>query len=283
MHRWTWSRPAGRSWRSSAGRRGQSAGGAHRGVLASLEAHTGSRLTGRRNAKGDAVYAADLAAEHAAIVALQRFSEPLHLVSEESGELQPAENGARHCVVIDPVDGSDNQARELPLSALSVAVLPVDAPLHPDEVEAAVVGPLDGGEPWLVVAGRGKAGLAAPRHLRCDTDRRRAPVGRAQPPRLLSGARGRALACSWRPLVWLRLKSACARCRWTPRCPHRHQGPPHAGELSAGAALVTAAGGSVVGTDGKALPATRALTDRVDLIAAAAPALAAALVEALGR
>ena len=129
---------------------------AHRGVLASLEARAVPQPIGRYNAKGDAVYAADLAAEHAAIVALQRFPEPLHLVSEESGELQPAENGARHCVVIDPVDGSDNQARELPLSALSVAVLRVEAPLHPDEVEAAIVGPLEGGEPWLVVIGGAK-------------------------------------------------------------------------------------------------------------------------------
>ena len=127
--------------------------GAHRGVLASLEARAVPRPTGRYNAKGDAVYAADLAAEHAAIAELQRFIEPLHLVSEETGELQTAENGARHRVVIDPIDGSDNQARELPLSALSVAVLLVDAPLHPDEVEAAIVGPLDGGEPWLVVLG----------------------------------------------------------------------------------------------------------------------------------
>ena len=80
--------------------------GAHRGVLASLEARTVSRPTGQYNAKGDAVYAADLAAEHAAIAELHRYSKPLRLVSEESGELQPAENGVRHRVVIDPIDGS---------------------------------------------------------------------------------------------------------------------------------------------------------------------------------
>ena len=258
--------------------------GAHRGVLASLEAHTGSRPTGRRNAKGDAVYAADLAAEHAVIVALQRFSEPLHLVSEESGELQPAENGARHCVVIDPVDGSDNQARELPLSALSVAVLPVDAPLHPDEVEAAVVGPLDGGEPWLVVRGegarRGLQPLATSGVTRIEDALLSVELNHHDScPALadvLSRARGvRSYGCASRALALVAGGHLDAhidiRGRLTPE------------SYLAGAALVTAAGGSVVGTDGKALPATRALTDRVDLIAAAAPALAAALVEALGR
>ena len=51
----------------------------------------------------------------------------------------------------------------------------------------------------------------------------------------------------------------------------------------AGAALVTEAGGSIVGIDGQPLPATRALTDRVNLIAAATTALAKALAKALGR
>ena len=51
----------------------------------------------------------------------------------------------------------------------------------------------------------------------------------------------------------------------------------------AGAALVTEAGGSVVGANGQPLPATHALTDRVDLIAASTAALAAALAKALGR
>ena len=228
--------------------------------------------------------AADLAAEHAAIVELQRFIEPLHLVSEETGELQTAENGARHRVVIDPIDGSDNQARELPLSALSVAVLSVDAPLHPDEVEAAIVGPLDGGEPWLVVLGeaanRGLQPLATSGVTRIEDAFVSVELNHHEPcPALMNVlARARAVrsyGCASRALALVASGNLDAhidiRGRLTPE------------SYLAGASLVAAAGGSVVGTDGKALPATWALTDRVDLIAAATPALAATLVAALAR
>jgi hypothetical protein len=39
------------------------------------------------------------------------------------------------------------------LSALSCAVLPVDAPLHPDWVEAALVGPLEQDTPLIALKG----------------------------------------------------------------------------------------------------------------------------------
>ena len=51
----------------------------------------------------------------------------------------------------------------------------------------------------------------------------------------------------------------------------------------AGAALVTAAGGHVVGADGALIAPARSLTDRVGLIAAATRDLASALVEALAQ
>ena len=61
----------------------------------------------------------------------------------------------RYRLVLDPVDGSDNWVRELPLSALSCAVLLVDAPLHPDWVEAALVGPFEQDTPLIAIKGSG--------------------------------------------------------------------------------------------------------------------------------
>ena len=94
--------------------------------------------TGAKNAKGDDVKRFDLVANAAAVAALWKMQLPLVVDSEESGRQEIGSGTPLHRLVLDPVDGSDNWARGLPLSALSCAVLPVDAPLHPDWVEAAL-------------------------------------------------------------------------------------------------------------------------------------------------
>jgi fructose-1,6-bisphosphatase/inositol monophosphatase family enzyme len=75
--------------------------------------------------------------------------------SEESGRQEIGSGTPRYRLVLDPVDGSDNWARGLPLSALSCAVLPVDAPVHPDWVKAALVGPLEQDTPLIAIKGCG--------------------------------------------------------------------------------------------------------------------------------
>ena len=73
--------------------------------------------------------------------------------SEESGRQEIGSDTPRYRLVLNPVDGSDNWARGLPLSALSCAVLPVDAPVHPDWVEAVLVGPLEQDTPLIAIKG----------------------------------------------------------------------------------------------------------------------------------
>jgi len=222
--------------------------GAHRKVLACLDGAVAHRPTGRRNAKGDAVYAADLAAERAVRRALAPLPEPLQLLSEEGGEPAPTAGDARYKLVVDPIDGSDNHARGLPLAALSIAVLAIDAPLHPDAVEAGMVGPLEGGEPWLVTrddgARRGTRPLAASAVTRIEEAfvsvelNHHAPA----PPlaNVLARARGvRSHGCASRALALVADGALDAhidvRGRLTPE------------SYLAGAALVAAAGGSVTG------------------------------------
>ena len=110
---------------------------------------------GRTNAKGDDVRLFDLAANAAAIDVLKDAPVALVIDSEESAPLEVGPGRPRHRLVLDPVDGSDNWARGLPLSALSCAVLPIDAPLHPDSVEAAMVGPLEEEPPLIALKGSG--------------------------------------------------------------------------------------------------------------------------------
>lgn len=258
--------------------------GVHRKVLACLDGAVARRPTDRRNAKGDAVYAADLAAERAVRRALAPAPEPLQFLSEEACEPAPAPDGARYKLVVDPIDGSDNHARGLPLAALSIAVLAIEAPLHPDAVEAGMVGPLEGGEPWLVTredgARRGARPLAVSPVMRIEEAfvsvelNHHAPA----PPlaKVLARARAvRSYGCASRALALVAAGALDAhidlRGRLTPE------------SYLAGAALVVAAGGSVTGIDGGSLRGARHRLDRTSLIAASTGALAAALAEALRR
>jgi fructose-1,6-bisphosphatase/inositol monophosphatase family enzyme len=109
----------------------------HRQVRRTV-ANAGRIGTGTTNAKGDDVKLFDLAADDAALAVFQSFQMPLVIDSEESGCREIGSGMPRYRLILDPVDGSDNWARGLPLSALSCAVLPVDAALHPDCVEAAL-------------------------------------------------------------------------------------------------------------------------------------------------
>ncbi len=111
--------------------------------------------SGARNAKGDDVKPFDLAANDAALAVLEELQLSLFVDSEESRPREIGSGTPRFRLVLDPVDGSDNWARGLPLSALSCAVLPVDAPLHPDWVEAALVGPLEQDTPLIAIKGSG--------------------------------------------------------------------------------------------------------------------------------
>ncbi len=111
--------------------------------------------TGSKNAKGDDVKRFDLVANDAALALLEELQVSLVVDSEECGRQEIGHGTQRQRLILDPVDGSDNWARGLPLSALSCAVLPIDAPLHPDWVEAALVGPLKQETPLIALKGSG--------------------------------------------------------------------------------------------------------------------------------
>lgn len=74
------------------------------------------------------------------------------VLSEESETRQFGNQPPKWRFVVDPVDGSDNRAKGLPLSAVSIAVLDPEGPLAPDRVRWAMVGGLD--EEQSLVAGR---------------------------------------------------------------------------------------------------------------------------------
>lgn len=245
-------------------------------VLASAKAGSGTR-----NAKGDAVGRYDIAADEAARAHLESWDVPLILDSEESGRSEIGVGAARIRVILDPVDGSDNWSRGLPLSALSCAVLPVAAPLHPEHVAAAIVAPFGGGAPWLAETGggawRGDVRLATSGVGDIGAALIAVELNHAAPtPELMADARGvRSYGCASRALAMVAAGEIDAYIDTRGRLT--------AESYLAGARLVLEAGGHVAGLDGAPLPAVAGLTERVSLIAAATRPLCAYIAERLAR
>ncbi len=244
----------------------------------------GREAIGTRNAKGDDVKVFDLAAEDAALAILRELQPPILVDSEESEPLEVGPGRPQHRLVLDPVDGSDNWARGLPLSALSCAVLPIDAPLHPDSVEAAMVGPLEEETPLIALKGsgawRGSTRFAVS-GVRSITDALiSVELNHFSPSpglaRLTSRARGvRCYGCASRALSLVAVGATDAHVDLRGRLT--------AESYLAAARLVIEAGGCVVGIDGPPLPAATVLTDGVCLIAAGSRELCDAIVDCLHR
>ncbi len=253
----------------------------HRRVRSAV-AKAGRAGTGSKNAKGDDVKCFDLVANDAALAVLKELQLPVVVDSEESQPVEIGSGTPRHRLVLDPVDGSDNWARGLPLSALSCAVLPVDAPLHPDWVEAALVGPLDQDTPLIALKGsgawRGKQRLrtsgvrnVAGAMISVELNHFSPSPGLAL---LMTAARGvRDYGCASRAISLVAEGATDAHVDVRGRLT--------AESYLAAARLVIEAGGWVVGLDGTTLTAPESLTDRVSLIAASSRELCDKIVKIL--
>ena len=239
--------------------------------------------TGSKNAKGDEVKRFDLVANDAALNVLRELQLPVVVDSEESGRQEIASGTPRHRLVLDPVDGSDNWARGLPTSALSCAVLRVDAPLHPDWVEAALVGPLEQDTPLIALKGagawHGKDRLEtsqvrdiAGAMISVELNHHSPSSGLA---RLMAAARGvRSYGCASRAISLVAAGATDAHVDVRGRLT--------AESYLAAARLVIEAGGWVAGVDGTALAEAESLTDGLGLVAASSRELCDEIAQVLG-
>ena len=114
----------------------------HSRVCRRLQHETGLAAPVGQNAKGDTQQRFDVVADAVIRRALRESFGSGIILSEESDAVQFGEAPPSYRFVVDPVDGSDNWGRGLPLSAVSIAVLPVDGPIQPDRVSWAMVGEL---------------------------------------------------------------------------------------------------------------------------------------------
>ena len=110
-----------------------------------------SVATGGRGEGGDRTLVIDTAAEDAIFLELESIGIGLTAVSEERGHVPIAGGGPVH-VIIDPIDGSRNAKRRMPLYAVSIAVADDDTM---GGVSFGYVKDLGSGEEWWAERGAG--------------------------------------------------------------------------------------------------------------------------------
>jgi myo-inositol-1(or 4)-monophosphatase len=110
-----------------------------------------SVATGSRGEGGDRTLVIDTAAEDAIFLELESIGVGLTAVSEERGHVPIAGGGPVH-VIIDPIDGSRNAKRRMPLHAVSIAVADDDTM---GGVSFGYVKDLGSGEEWWAQRGAG--------------------------------------------------------------------------------------------------------------------------------
>ncbi len=237
---------------------------------------------GRQNAKGDIQRSFDLAADECVRRYLEREFPAGVLLSEESDERRFGTGEAQYCFVIDPVDGSDNFARRLPLAAVNIAVLPVGGPLSPEQVLFSLVGDLRDESP--ILAARGEGAHRASTRLETSSVARLSEAfvscelnHFAPPPQLgtlLSRARGvRSYGCCSLALSLVASGAIDAHVDVRDRLTLE--------SFLAASLAVEEAGGSIVDRKGNPLDALTGLEQRTSLIAAASSELAKEIVNVL--
>jgi myo-inositol-1(or 4)-monophosphatase len=119
-----------------------------------------SRHLGRGEG-GDMTLAIDGAVEDAVFTELERLGVPMCVVSEERGVVEIAGGGPVR-LVIDPIDGSLNAKRRIPLYSISIAVAEGD---DMSAVRFAYIADFARGEEWWATHGEGAYGNGERLHI----------------------------------------------------------------------------------------------------------------------
>jgi len=242
-----------------------------------------ANVSSELNPKGDVQQPFDLSADKRIRQELEALCFSGVILSEERAEgIVFGRQPPRYRFVVDPVDGSDNHGRGLPLSAVSIAVLVGEGPLGLEQVMHALVGSLDEETPLLGTrqqgAWQGTVRMQTSGVRRIEDAFVSCELNHWAPDRrlgeILRRSRGiRTYGCASRAIALVASGALDAhidvRDRLTPE------------SFLSASLLLTEAGGYVCRPDGSPLGPFSSIRDKTGLIAAAGEDLALAIVAAL--
>lgn len=113
-----------------------------------------SERTGDLNPYGDKTLLLDVKAEDAIINVLSSSGTHFEILTEEKGFIKN-ENNPEYLALIDPIDGSANLERGIPLISIGISLVPYRDTMNSDDAEISVIDSVFTNETYIAVAGKG--------------------------------------------------------------------------------------------------------------------------------
>ena len=113
-----------------------------------------NEYTGTINPYGDQTLVLDLRAEDEIISVLQSSDLKFTILTEEKGVLTAGKR-PEYLALVDPVDGSANLRRGIPLASIGISIVPFRSGMTSDDVEISVIESVFSNETYVAIKDRG--------------------------------------------------------------------------------------------------------------------------------
>lgn len=134
-----------------------------------------SERTGDTNPFGDKTLLLDKLAEDAIISVLRESGYSMMLLTEEQGALALG-NSPEYVVVIDPIDGSANLERKIPLCSIGISAAPYSKSVTTDDIEVSIIDSFFTDEYYIARKGNGVTRNGSPVGVSSPIDARDAVI-----------------------------------------------------------------------------------------------------------
>jgi myo-inositol-1(or 4)-monophosphatase len=110
--------------------------------------------TGSMNSYGDKTLLLDAKAEDAIIGVLSSSDTRFEILTEEKGFIKSRES-PEYLAIVDPIDGSTNLERGIPLVTIGISIVPYTDKMTTDDAEISVIESVFTNETYVAVSGKG--------------------------------------------------------------------------------------------------------------------------------
>jgi len=113
-----------------------------------------TEYTGSLNPYGDKTLVLDMTAEEDIISVLQSSGSEFAILTEEKGFLR-SEKKPEYLALVDPIDGSENLKRGIPLVSIGISIVPFGENMTSDDAEISVIESIFTDEQYIAIKGKG--------------------------------------------------------------------------------------------------------------------------------